>query len=411
MGNNGLTRDEEGAVVVEARYAVGKGLLLGSGTHWLLLTDPDDELVVQELWQALAGSASDHLDVAERVLSVVAKAFGGDPPGLAMVDLAPGAASAISRGTGHVRLAGPARILTLDQGADPEDVVTPRRLVGGVVNASAVQLRPAAHEVAPASGLIDGIPAEILAARGPEGPPPPRPRRSHAGLDAEDTGSLLDTTEPDPAMVERIEEGGHTTIRPARTTSPEPPAASESRVDAVAPTQDDHDGATTHRPAHLAQGTSPTVMAISCPLGHLTPAASASCRVCHQRPAPQEPRRVQRPVLGGLRLPTGEVVPLDRGVVLGRKPAPLEGSQDWPHLVHLPPGHSYVSRLHLQIELDGWDVVARDLDSRGGSTITLPGRDPVRMRPGDGYVLEPGTVVDLAEVYAVRYETGPVASR
>lgn len=120
---------------------------------------------------------------------------------------------------------------------------------------------------------------------------------------------------------------------------------------------------------------------------------------------------MQRPALGGLRLPTGEVVPLDRGVVLGRKPAPLEASGDWPHLVHLPSSHSYVSRLHLRIELEGWDVVARDLDSRGGTTIAFPGRDPVRMTPGDAYVLEPGTVLDLADVYAVRYETGPVVRR
>jgi hypothetical protein len=163
------------------------------------------------------------------------------------------------------------------------------------------------------------------------------------------------------------------------------------------------------RPAHLSHGTAPTVLAVSCPLGHLTPPASPQCRVCHQRVAPQEPRRVDRPTLGGLRLPTGEVVPLDRGVVLGRKPAPADGSTDWPHLVHLPRDHSFVSRRHLEIELDGWDVVARDLDSRGGTTIAAPGREAQRMRPRDAYVLEPGTVLDLAEVYAVRFETGAVA--
>jgi hypothetical protein len=53
--------------------------------------------------------------------------------------------------------------------------------------------------------------------------------------------------------------------------------------------------------------------------------------------------------------------------------------------------------------------VARDLDSRGGTTIAPPGREPQRMRPGDAYVLEPGTVLDMAHVYAVRFETGAVA--
>jgi hypothetical protein len=131
--------------------------------------------------------------------------------------------------------------------------------------------------------------------------------------------------------------------------------------------------------------------------------------VCHQKVAPQEPRRVPRPPLGGLRLPTGEVVPLDRGVVLGRKPAPLEGTSDWPHLVHLPADHTFVSRMHLHIELDGWQVLAHDLDSRGGTMLAMPGRDPVRMRAGEAYVLEPGTTLDLAEVYEVRYEVGSAA--
>ena len=53
-------------------------------------------------------------------------------------------------------------------------------------------------------------------------------------------------------------------------------------------------------------------------------------------------------------------------------------------------------------------MIARDLDSRGGTNIA-PGRDAERMRPGDAYVLEPGTVLDLAHVYSVRYESGAVA--
>ena len=44
-----------------------------------------------------------------------------------------------------------------------------------------------------------------------------------------------------------------------------------------------------------------------------------------------------------------------------------------------------------------------------GTTIAPPGREPQRMRPRDAYVLEPGTVLDLAQVYAVRFETGAVA--
>ncbi|GAA5112526.1 hypothetical protein GCM10023339_15720 [Alloalcanivorax gelatiniphagus] len=396
-------------MIVEARYASGAGVLVGSGAHWLLLTDPGDEQVVQEIWDVLALTVPSGATVVERVMAVVEKAFDGDPPGMALVDFTAGASTALSRGAGHVRLAGPTRVLSLDSGTDPESLLPTRRLVGGVVAADRVELTPVSMRTAPApvaqettpppasGALIDGIPAAILAAKGPDGPPP----RTRVRRRVEDTGALPDTSEPDPLLLERIEEGTHTTIR----TASEPHTAPTDEADEP----DDHDGSTTMRPAHLAQSTAPTVLAVSCPLGHLTPPASPQCRTCHQRIAPQEPRRVDRPSLGGLRLPTGEVVPLDRGVILGRKPAPAEGSTDWPHLVHLPSDHSFVSRRHLQIELDGWDVVARDLDSRGGTTVAPPGRDPERMRPGDAYVLEPGTVLDMAHVYAVRFETGAVA--
>jgi hypothetical protein len=387
-------------LIVEARYASGAGVLVGSGAHWVLLTDPGDERVVQDIWDALVLTAPSGASVAERVLAIAEKAFEGDPPGLALVDFTSGASTTLSRGLGHVRLAGPARVLSLDAGADPESLTSTRRLVGGVVAADRVELTPVSARTAPthraqeaappvAAALIDGIPDAILAAKGPDGPPP----RTRVRRPVEDTGSLVDTSEPDPLMMQRIEEGAHTTIRPPAAPAPEP---------------DDHDGATSLRPAHLTHSTAPTVLAVSCPLGHLTPPISPQCRVCHQRVAPQEPRRVDRPPLGGLRLPTGEVVPLDRGVVLGRKPAPAQGSTDWPHLVHLPSDHSFVSRRHLRIELDGWDVIARDLDSRGGTTIAPPGRDPERMKPRDAYVLDPGTVLDMAHVYSVRYESGAV---
>lgn len=398
-------------MIVEARYATGGGVLVGSGAHWLLLTDPGDEQVVQELWEAVSLTVASGAGVAERVLAIVEKAFDGEPPGLALVDFTSGASTSMSRGSGHVRLAGAGRVLSLDHGADPAHLAPLRRLVGGVVAASRVELEPVSARTAPAptpratpapqaaGALIDGIPDAILAARGPDGPPP----RTRVRRPVEDTGSLTDTSEPDPLMVQRIEEGTHTTIRP-----PAAPQGAHAGASPVGGPEevDDHDGSTTLRPAHLTHATAPTVLAVSCPLGHLTPPIAPQCRVCHQRVAPQEPRRVDRPSLGGLRLPTGEVVPLDRGVVLGRKPAPAEGSTDWPHLVHLPADHSFVSRRHLSIELDGWDVVARDLDSRGGTTIAPPGREPQRMRPGDAYVLDPGTVLDMAHVYAVRFETG-----
>lgn len=402
-------------MVVETRYAAGDGVLLGAGDHWVLVTDPHDDVLLDEMWALVSRSRPATGSVTEEVLALLEKAFQGDPPALAVVDLSAGGSASVSRGRGHVHVVGADRILSLDGGADPAALVPTRRLVAGVVAASRAEVRPLAHKVAPspavtaapapaaAPGMIDGIPASILAATGPAGPPPPRPRRrADAAQASEDTGSLHDTTEPDPGFMERISEGGHTTIQPARAGQP-----------TTEPEVDDHDGSTVHRPGpapHLRHGALETVLAVSCPQGHLTSPSQPSCRVCRQRVAPQEPRRVPRPTLGGLRLPTGEVVPLDRGVVLGRKPAPLEGADDWPHLVHLPSDHTFVSRMHLHVELAGWQVLARDLDSRGGTMLTMPGRPPERMRAGEAYVLDPGATLDLAEVYEVRFEVGSAAA-
>ena len=131
-------------------------------------------------------------------------------------------------------------MLSLDGGADPDGLVTTRRLVGGVVAADRVELTPVSARTAPvhraeerpapaAAALIDGIPDAILAAKGPDGPPP----RTRVRPRVEDTGSLVDTSEPDPLMMQRIEEGAHTTIRPP--TTPTEPRRSPTTTTAPRP--------------------------------------------------------------------------------------------------------------------------------------------------------------------------------
>jgi pSer/pThr/pTyr-binding forkhead associated (FHA) protein len=112
-----------------------------------------------------------------------------------------------------------------------------------------------------------------------------------------------------------------------------------------------------------------------------------------------------------LRLADDTEVLLDRPVVLGRRPTP-SGPGDWPHLVNLSGDSTYLSRNHLRIDLDGWHVLARDLGSRGGTTLFAPGRDPERIRAHEPHLLEPGTVVDLAGAYQVTLlTTTPAAPR
>ena len=157
----------------------------------------------------------------------------------------------------------------------------------------------------------------------------------------------------------------------------------------------------------LREHTHETVMATYCPQGHVNPPYAPNCRVCQAAIARQDPQRAPRPLLGRLRLPTGETVPFDRGVVIGRKPVPVNPHAPLPHLVAVPQEASFVSRMHLQIELDGWLVICRDLGSRGGTTLTMPGRAPERLRAMEPHVLEPGCRVSLSDQYDVAYEVTP----
>lgn len=158
-------------------------------------------------------------------------------------------------------------------------------------------------------------------------------------------------------------------------------------------------------PTPAAPHFGPTVQAVLCPAGHLNPAHATACRVCHRSLAVQDPVTVPRPVLGVLKLSTGDVVTLDRGVLLGRSPsAEFDGKGERPHVVRLPSQGQDISRTHAEIRIDGWHVLITDLDSTNGTMITVPGEEPRRLRPHDPTMIPPGTVVSLADEVSFEYE-------
>ena len=150
----------------------------------------------------------------------------------------------------------------------------------------------------------------------------------------------------------------------------------------------------------------PVVPALLCPNGHVNPPSGAACRRCGA-PLPHDPVPVPRPVLGVLRLSVGDVITLDRGVLMGRNPrtdfAGTDG-EERPHVVKLPSADGDISRTHLRVTLDGWHVLVTDLNSTNGTLVTLPGRDPQQLRPGEPVPIQPGTVVTLADGIDFRYE-------
>lgn len=149
----------------------------------------------------------------------------------------------------------------------------------------------------------------------------------------------------------------------------------------------------------------PTVHAIMCPAGHPNPAHAGLCRVCGNSVADQTPVTVPRPILGVLRLSTGDVINLDRGVVVGRSPATdrLVGGER-PHIVKFASPSQDISRTHIEISLDGWHVLVTDLKSTNGTMVTRPGQEPERLRPDEATLIEPGTVVSLADDASFTFE-------
>ncbi len=157
-------------------------------------------------------------------------------------------------------------------------------------------------------------------------------------------------------------------------------------------------------------GLPPVVMVVAarCADGHLSPAYAGTCRVCGAPIPQQQPTEIPRPVLGQLRLSTGGVVALDRPVILGRNPhIPSGYAAEQPNLVRLPDPEKDVSGQHLEVSLDYWNVVVRDLGSTNGTEVILPGEMPVALRTNEPVIIEPGTRVVLAGTISFTFEVLP----
>lgn len=183
------------------------------------------------------------------------------------------------------------------------------------------------------------------------------------------------------------------------------PRATE--VDRAGAVEDDDPQVTTVRRRGPAQTmpAGPTVSAVDCPAGHPNPAGAIACRVCGATVAHQVARDIPRPILGTLRLSSGDVIALDRGVLLGRAPDPPAGSpREQPHIVRLPSPDNDISRNHVEVRLDGWQVSVVDLGSTNGTYVALPGREFVRLPAHGEQTMEPGTVVSLSEKASFTFE-------
>ena len=113
------------------------------------------------------------------------------------------------------------------------------------------------------------------------------------------------------------------------------------------------------------------------------------------------PEVVSRPV-ASLVFSTGDVVAVDRTVLVGRAPeARRFASHDQPHVVTVASPHQEISSTHLEIRpgagADHGSAIATDLGSTNGTVLAQPGLDAEELKPGIAVSLIPGAVLDLGD--------------
>ena len=113
------------------------------------------------------------------------------------------------------------------------------------------------------------------------------------------------------------------------------------------------------------------------------------------------PGIISRPV-ATLVFSTGDVVEVDRTVLVGRDPEAQQfASHDQPQVVTVPSPSQEISSTHLEIRpgagADHGSAIATDLGSTNGTILVQPGLAPEELKPGIAMSLIHGAVLDLGD--------------
>lgn len=179
----------------------------------------------------------------------------------------------------------------------------------------------------------------------------------------------------------------------------------------------DHDGHTVVRgdftrdgqpaapaPLESRPPTGPMVLARMCPNGHANPPSRAQCSGCGAA-INSEPREVGRPRLGTMHISTGELVELDHSLIIGRQPSVsrvMGGAM--PRLVQVKSGNDDISRSHVEVRLDGWEVLLVDLKATNGTVLVREGQAPRRLSQGEEAILLNGDIAELGDGVSLLFD-------
>lgn len=213
-------------------------------------------------------------------------------------------------------------------------------------------------------------------------------------------------------------------VRPETEAGESSEASAPPDHESSAPAEDeyDHDGHTVMRsglnPAQPAASspdstdatktpgpsTAPIVLARICPSGHANPPTNSHCTTCGAT-ITGEPGEARRPSLGSMRMSNGEVVELDRSVIVGRQPSMsrVQGNV-MPRMVQVRSDEGDISRSHVEVQLEGWHVMLRDLNSTNGTFLVREGQPPRRLGQGEQTMLLDGDIAKLGDDVWLRFE-------
>lgn len=378
----------------------------------------------------------DHVGVLPQVNSLHAKAPAPPPrvgaamapPGVVLE--MPGAAQAI--GGVEADVAGP-RVGALDASAEPD-----------------IEQAGSDESEHPAPDPDDNELGHDALEAAPAGAPTPHPELEHGEARADQTGDVTGGNAPEPASDQTILGGpsdppygpppgtppvgqpsavaalpgmppGVAGIPMVTGPGPDPvrpdgpPAAQSWQPEAPSPAplraaHDDHDGETefttdlaaSHKPRAENRADDSLVLAAVCAAGHPNPPGSRRCRLCSAPVDASNPRLVARPVIASVRTNAGEAVQLNRPVIVGRAPD-TRGEAD-ATLLRVPSPSTDISRSHLRLSSQDWNIEVTDLNSTNGTILHAPGEPPVRLSGGESVQVGLGTVLDLGDGVKLRIE-------
>ena len=115
--------------------------------------------------------------------------------------------------------------------------------------------------------------------------------------------------------------------------------------------------------------------------------------------------QVPRPSLGKVRLSSGEVIELDRSLVIGRQPSVsrVQGG-GMPALVQVESPGGDISRSHVEVRLEGWHVMLCDLKATNGTVLVREGQAPRRLAQNEMAIVLDGDIAELGENISLRFE-------